>query len=62
MGGRFEGEWVHAFVWLSPFAAHLKPLQHCSSAIPQNQLKSSKEKKNLKSLMSHHPKRDYSNL
>ena len=28
MGGTFRGEWIHAYVWLSPFAAHLK-LSHC---------------------------------
>ena len=30
MGGEFGGEWIHAYVWLSPFAVHLKPSQHCS--------------------------------
>ena len=24
MGGEFGREWVHVFVWLSPFAVHLK--------------------------------------
>ena len=24
MGGEFGGEWIHVYVWLSPFAAHLK--------------------------------------
>ena len=28
MGGKFGGEWIHACVWLSPFAVHLKPSQH----------------------------------
>ena len=28
MGGEFGGEWTHVYVWLSPFAVHLKPL-HC---------------------------------
>ena len=23
MGGRFGGEWIHVYVWLSPFAVHL---------------------------------------
>ena len=23
MGEEFEGEWIHAYVWLSPFAVHL---------------------------------------
>ena len=26
MGGEFGGEWIHAYVWLSPFAVHLKPI------------------------------------
>ena len=29
MGEGFEGEWIHIYVWLSPFAIHLKLLQHC---------------------------------
>ena len=29
MGGEFGGEWIHAYVELSPFAAHLKLSQHC---------------------------------
>jgi len=33
MGGVFAGEWMHAYVWLSPFAVHLKLSQHCSSAM-----------------------------
>ena len=24
MGGEFGGEWTHEYVWLSPFAIHLK--------------------------------------
>ena len=28
-GGRFGGEWMHVYVWLRPFAAHLKLPQHC---------------------------------
>ena len=23
------GEWIHVYVWLSPFAVHLKLSQHC---------------------------------
>ena len=23
------GEWIHAYIWLSPFAVHLKLSQHC---------------------------------
>ena len=29
MGGEFAGELIHVYVWLSPFTAHLKLLQHC---------------------------------
>ena len=24
MGGKFEEEWIHVYVWLKPFNAHLK--------------------------------------
>ena len=39
-GRQFGGEWLHAHVWLSPFAVHLKLLQCCSSAILQDKMKS----------------------
>ena len=26
MGGEFGGEWIHVYVWLSPFTVHLKLL------------------------------------
>jgi len=29
MGGEFGGEWIHGYVWLSPFGIHLKLSQHC---------------------------------
>ena len=29
MGGEFGGECIHVYGWLSPFAVHLKPSQHC---------------------------------
>ena len=29
MGGGLGGEWIHVYVWLSPFAVHLKLPQHC---------------------------------
>ena len=29
LAGEFGGEWIQAYVWLSPFAVHLKLLQHC---------------------------------
>jgi len=24
MGGEFGGEWIHVYIWMSPFAIHLK--------------------------------------
>ena len=39
MGGEFGGEWIRVYVWLSPFAVHLK-LSHCKSAISQYKIKS----------------------
>ena len=27
--GDFEGEWIRVYVWLSPFAVHLKLSQRC---------------------------------
>ena len=32
-GGEFGGEWIHVYVWLSPFTVHLKLSQHCYSAL-----------------------------
>ena len=32
MGGEFGEEWIHVYVWLIPFAVHLKLSQHCQSA------------------------------
>ena len=29
MGGEFGGELIHVYVWLRPFAVHLKLSQHC---------------------------------
>ena len=29
IGGKFGREWIHGYVWLSPFAVHLKLSQHC---------------------------------
>jgi len=29
MRDRFGGEWIHVYVWLSPFTVHLKLPQHC---------------------------------
>lgn len=28
-GGEFGREWIHVYVWLNPFAVHLKVSQHC---------------------------------
>ena len=27
--GEFGGEWLHVYVWLSPFVVYLKLPQHC---------------------------------
>ena len=40
MGGESGGERMHVFVWLSPFAVHLKLSQHCSLVILQHKAKS----------------------
>jgi len=29
MGAEFGGEWIPVYMWLSQFALHLKPSQHC---------------------------------
>ena len=29
MGGEFGGEWIQVYIWLSPFAVHLKLSHHC---------------------------------
>ena len=29
MEGEFGGEWIHVYIWLSPFAVHLKLSHHC---------------------------------
>ena len=38
--GEFVGEWIHVYVWLSPFAVHLKLLQHCEPVTLQYKIKS----------------------
>ena len=40
MGGELEGEWIHVYIWLSPFPVHLKLSQYCSFSIPQYKIKS----------------------
>ena len=42
MGGEFGGEWIHVYIWLSPFTVHLK-----LSAIPQYKIKRWKLKKKV---------------
>ena len=37
---RSWGEWIHVYVWVSPFAVHLKQSQHCYLAILQYTIKS----------------------
>ena len=34
-GGEFGAEWIQVYVWLSPFAVHLKLSQYCQLAILQ---------------------------
>ena len=29
MKGQSKGEWIHVYVWLSPFTVHPTPSQHC---------------------------------
>lgn len=29
MRGGFGAEWIHVYVWVSPFTVHLKQSQHC---------------------------------
>ena len=40
MGEGFGGEWTHEYVCPSPFAVHLKPSQHCESAVLQCKIES----------------------
>ena len=35
MGGEFWGEWIHMYIWLSPFTVHLKLSQYGQLAILQ---------------------------
>ena len=59
MGGAVRGDWIHEYVWLCPFAVHLKlsVSKHCYSivllqlsAILQYKIKSLKEIKNNKNV------------
>ena len=47
MGGGFVGEWMHVYVWLSPFAIHLQLSQRCSASVLQYEVKSFKKRKLL---------------
>ena len=29
MGEEFGGEWIHVYIWLSPFTDHLRLSRHC---------------------------------
>ena len=44
MGDGFGAEWIHVYVWLDPFAVHLRLSQNCYSAILQYKIKSKKNK------------------
>ena len=50
MGGEFGEEWIHVYVWLRPFAVHLKLSQHCLliNYTPVQNFKKEKKKKNRK--------------
>ena len=47
MGGEFGEEWIHVYVWLRPFAVHLKLSQHCLliNYTPVQNFKEEKKKK-----------------
>ena len=48
IGGEFGGEWIQVYVWLSPFAVHVKLSQHCLSISYNLILKNSKKFLNVK--------------
>ena len=43
MGGEFGGEWIHIYVWLSPFTVYLK-LSQAYTLIQNKKLKKKKRK------------------
>ena len=49
MGAGLGGEWIHAYVWTSPFTVHQKLAQHCESAAPQHKMFLVLKKKKIKS-------------
>jgi len=53
MGGKFGGESTHVYVWLSPFAVHLKLPQHSCSDIRQYKIKNLKTQKEKKESCPH---------
>ena len=44
MGGEFEGEWIHVYAWLSPFAMHMKLSQIVNRLYSNIKLKVKKKK------------------
>jgi len=46
MVGESGGEWIHVYVWLSPFAIHLKTLLIGYTPIQNNKLKGKKGRRN----------------
>ena len=45
MGGEFEGEWIHVYAWLSPFAMHMKLSQIVNRLYSNIKLKVKKKKR-----------------
>ena len=39
-GREFEGEWIHVYVWPSPFIVNLKQVKHYEWAMLQHKIKS----------------------
>ena len=50
MGEEVGGEWIHIYVWLSPFDIHLKLSQHCLliGYTPVQKIKRLKKKKGFR--------------
>ena len=38
MVGEFGEEYIHVYIWMSPFTFHLKLSQYCKSAIPKQKI------------------------
>ena len=43
-GREFGDEWIHVYVWLSPFGVHLKLSQHCYWFYSNKKFKINKQK------------------